>query len=98
MITLRGRRIVLQPLSLKEIGEVRESLIAVAACNPPESMYAPAMLPHVLKIIAAGTRRFIPDVTLDEVADAVDLTNIGEIQLALIGHSLSQTHGAIGHV
>jgi hypothetical protein len=56
------------------------------------------MLPHVLKIIAAGARRFIPDVTLDEVADAVDLTNIGEIQLALIGHSLTQTHGAIGHV
>ncbi|WP_159082227.1 hypothetical protein [Rhodanobacter thiooxydans] len=98
MIVIRGKNITLQPLGVREISETLESMKKLGAGPTTSGMYGPDLLPHFLNVVTAAVRRQVPDASVDEVADAIDITNITEIQLALIGHSVSNTHKGLGHV
>jgi hypothetical protein len=87
MLIIRGKNITLQPLGVREISETLESMQILGACSPPTGMYGRDLLPHFLNVVTAAVRRQVPDASVDEVADAIDITNITEVQNALIGHS-----------
>lgn len=98
MIIIRGKSITLQPLGIREISETLESMQILGASQPPHGMYGRDLLPHFLNVVTAAVRRQVPDASVDEVADAIDITNIAEVQNALIGHSATNTHKGEGHV
>jgi hypothetical protein len=98
MIIIRGQKITLQPLGIREISETLESMRILGACQPPIGMYGRDLLPHFLNVVTAAVRRQIPDASVDEVADAIDITNLTEVQNALIGHSVNNIHNGVGYV
>lgn len=97
MITIRGQTLTLKPLGLFDTSKVVDSLLALKACNPPDDMLRPENRVHLLNVVAAGVRRHIPDVTLEEVEEALDLGNIGTVLLALVPREPTFTHQEIGH-
>jgi len=98
MIIIRGKNITLQPLGIREISENLESMQKLGAGPAPMGMYGRDLLPHFLNVVTAAVRRQVPDASVDEVADAIDITNIAEVQNALIGHSANNPHKGAGHV
>jgi hypothetical protein len=98
MLIIRGKNITLQPLGIREISENLESMQKLGEGPAPMGMYGRDLLPHFLNVVTAAVRRQVPDASVEEVADAIDITNIAEVQSALIGHSVSNTHKGEGHV
>lgn len=98
MIVIRGQEITVKPLSIRDTNQVYESFMALKACNPPEEMLRPENCEHLLTVIAQAVRRSVPDVTHEEIAEALDMASIGPVLLALSGQSLAHTHQEIGHV
>jgi len=98
MITIRGNKLVLQPLGLFDMSKVLDSLLALKNCSPPEEMLRPEMRVHLLTVIAASVRKHVPDASLEEIEESLDMATIGPVLLALSGQSLAHTHQEIGHV
>lgn len=97
MITIRGQEITIHPLSIAEANKVYDSFMALKACNPPERMLHPENHCHLLAVISQAVRRQIPDVTFDEIDDALDMASIGPTLLALSGQSSPYTHQEANH-
>lgn len=95
---IRGQPITVRPLSIADTNKVYDSFMALKACNPPETMLRPENHRHLLAVVAQAVRRQIPDVTLAEVDDALDLASIGPVLLALSGQAPAYTHPEASHV
>ena len=95
---IRGQPITIRPLSLLDTNKVYDSFMALKACDPPERMLHPDNHDHLLTVVAQAVRRQIPDVTFEEIEEALDMASIGPVMAALSGISPAYTHQEVGHV
>lgn len=69
MITIRGKTVVVKPLTATQIGEVLESVRELGKCTPAIRVMEPEMRPHLLRVIAVSIRGEFPGATVDELAE-----------------------------
>lgn len=103
MLTIRGKTVVVRPLTLTEVGQVIDSVEVLGTCTPTIKVMEPDKLPHLLRVIAFSIRREFPGATIeelmDDLKDAVDVANIGPVLRALSsGQYPNQIHQETGHV
>lgn len=88
-LILRGKPIELQPLTLEEMQEVRDSLVAIIQRPPDADPLGPEIMEHLLNVIAVAVRQQIPDIQREEVAEAVNAHVLRESLQALSGSKSS---------
>lgn len=98
MITIRGQSITVCPLTLTEVGQVLDSVQALGTCTPTIRVFSREMYPHLLRVIAVIVRRQIRDASIEEIDEALDITNITAVLRALSsGKYPTYIHQEIGH-
>ena len=98
MITIRGQELTLQPLRLFDMSMVLDSILALSTCKQLGDQLRPEMREHLLNVIGAAVRHHIPDVTADEIEDALTMANIGPVLTALSGQTFTHIHEEPTHV
>jgi hypothetical protein len=95
---IRGQKITVHALSIADTNKVYDSFMALKACDPPERMLHPDNHRHLLAVIAQAVRQQLPDVTFDEIDEALDMASIGPVLLALSGQTPAYNHQETAHV
>ncbi|MBD8873871.1 hypothetical protein [Rhodanobacter sp. DHB23] len=76
-VTLRGKTVPFRTWSLTDVACARDDFVAVSRCT---NLFAPAVLPSVLRILALSIKEHFPDVPLqtlaDELTDALRPTDL----------------------
>lgn len=94
---IRGHALVLEPLGLAQIGEVIDSIAAIARCTSGARIYSPEMRVHVLRVITAAVRRYVSDASLEEVEAALNLSNIVPVLQQITGTHPSFVAPEVSH-
>lgn len=98
MITIRGKTFIPKPMRIADAIEVKQDLLALTTPEAKADPVSAATLPHILRVVQAALRRDIPDVTLEEISDALDINNLTEVVLAIIPLNVPMNiHSHAGH-
>jgi len=87
MITIRGKTVVVKPLTVAQIGEALDSVKKLGECTPTNKVLLPEYMPHLLRVVAISIRHEFPGATVEELAEdvreAIDMDNLTAVLLAL---------------
>lgn len=92
MLIIRGKTVIVKPLTATQIGEVLESMRELGKCTPTIKVMEPEMRPHLLRVIAVSIRSEFPGAKLDELVDELkDALTMDLDVLTPILQALSET-------
>jgi hypothetical protein len=82
-IRMGGREFLVPPLNLKTIRRLEPKLANLSTVNPSD----PSNLDDVVEIVHAALSRNYPDLGRDEIEDLLDMGNLNEVIVAIMGIS-----------
>lgn len=84
-----GKKITFYPLSLGQIQDLAEDLKTLSGADVADtsSALSPERMGSMIRIFTASARRGNPNITEEEVRDLVDMQDIKEATLAIMGAS-----------
>jgi hypothetical protein len=92
MITIRGKTVVVKPLTATQIGEVLESVRELGKCTPTIRVLEADKVPHLLRVIAVSIRPEFPGAKLDDLVEELkDALTMDLDVLTPILQALSET-------
>jgi hypothetical protein len=83
MLTIRGKAIVLRPMTAADVASNIADIYALLTSEAIAEPISAKTMPHWLRIVHAMVLRQVPDVTLEEVESALGITNFEQVMREL---------------